>query len=54
MLFLQPKNEETVTHIVYILSCLGTRYHGKRGNISSLLMFRQDNRETVAYSTERR
>lgn len=54
MLFLQPKNEETVTHIVYILSCRGTRYHGKRGNISSLLMFRQDNRDTVAYSTERR
>lgn len=54
MLFLQPKNEETVTHIVYILSCRGTRYHGKRGNISSLLMFRQDNGDTVAYSTERR
>lgn len=48
------ENEETVTHIVYILSCLGTRYHEKRGNISSLLMFRQDNRDTVAYSTERR
>lgn len=54
MLFLQPKNEETVTHIVYILACRGTRYHGKRGNISSLLMFRQDYRDTVAYSTERR
>ncbi len=27
---------------------------GSGVNISSLLMFRQDNRDTVAYSTERR